>query len=250
MERRRLLDGLVGAAVMLLVLVLVGVVAFLTLSEPAGSAAGPDRPSADGGAARDRGTGADGDGGSDGDGPPAPTDLAEGEVWLGDVALEAGALATADGVLRDVRADGVDVRTGPAGLTAATMVLDATVPFELVAEQVGDGVVVGPGPRGQATVARGVEVLGRRVDVSATGTVEVVRGRLVIEPTSIDVGGRSFLSGVLATIVREAVTIEHTIEGLPEGMVLDAVEVQEDGFRARLVGEDVRLAPGDLAGAP
>ncbi|MDT0163960.1 LmeA family phospholipid-binding protein [Actinotalea sp. AC32] len=240
MERRRLLDGLVGAGVLLLVLVVVAVAVVVLISEPAGDAGAPSSPGVEEGS---------GGGGSVGAASP-PGDLAEGEVWLGDVALEAGALATADGVLHDVRADGVDVRTGPEGLTAASMVLDATVPFELVAEQVGDGVVVGAGPRGQATVTRGAELLGRRLDVSATGTVEVVRGRLVIEPTSIDVGGPAFLSDVLGTVVRELVTIEHEIEGLPEGMVLDDVEVQPDGFRARLVGEDVRLGPGDLAVAP
>ncbi|WP_225752827.1 LmeA family phospholipid-binding protein [Actinotalea sp. Marseille-Q4924] len=244
MERRRLLDGLVGAAVTVLVLVLVGVVGFVVLSEPAGRADAPSpRPTAGGGHGGEPGEPA-------GEDPAAPTDLAEGEVWMGDVTLEAGSLATADGLLRDVRADGVDVRTGPAGLTAASMVLDATVPFELVAEQVGEGVVVGAGPRGEATVARSAELLGRRLSVSARGTVEVVEGRLVIEPTSIDVGGGSFLSGVLAALVREAVTIEHTIQGVPEGMVLDDVEVQDDGFRARLVGVDVSLAPGDLTRAP
>lgn len=209
MERRRLLDGLVGAAVAVLVLVLVGVVGFLVLSEPAGRADGPSpRPTADGGPG-------EGPGERAGDAPSAPTDLSDGEVWMGDVALEAGSLATADGLLHDVQAEGVDVRTGPAGLTAASMVLDATVPFELVAEQIGEGVVVGAGPRGEATVERSAELLGRRLSVSARGTVEVVDGRLVIEPTSIDVGGGSFLSGVLAALVREAVTIEHTIQGIP-----------------------------------
>lgn len=243
MERRRLQDGLVGAGVLLLVLVLVGVVAFLAVSEPAGRAGDP----------LPRATAGGGSSGGSPDGPTVPSpprDLADGEVWLGDVALEAGSLATADGLLRDVRAEGVDVRTGPAGLTAASMVLDATVPFELVAEQIGQGVVVGAAPQGRATVARSAELLGRRVNVSATGTVEVVLGRLVIEPTAIDVGGPSILSGVLAALAREAVSIEHTIEGIPEGMVLDDVAVQADGFRARLVGTDVRLAPGDLAVAP
>jgi hypothetical protein len=39
------------------------------------------------------------------------------------------------------------------------------------------------------------------------------------------------------------VTIEQTVEGLPEGLVLRDVAVQDDGFRARLDGVDVRLAP-------
>lgn len=95
MERRRLLDGLVGAAVAVLVLVLVGVVGFLVLSEPAGRADGPSpRPTADGGP-----------GELAGDAPSAPTDLSDGEVWMGDVALEAGSLATADGLLHDVQAE-------------------------------------------------------------------------------------------------------------------------------------------------
>ncbi|MBC7291335.1 MAG: LmeA family phospholipid-binding protein [Actinotalea sp.] len=226
---------------MLLVLVVVGLVTFLVMTEPAGtgsvpsagptSGSGPDAPSAE-------------------PSPSPPTDLTAGEVWLGDVALEAGSLATVDGLLRDVRADGVDVRTGPAGLTAASMVLDATVPFELVAEQIGEGIVVGPAPRGEARVSRSTELLGRRLNVSATGTVTVVDGQLVVEPTAIDVGGPSLLSGVLAALAREAVTIAHEIEGLPEGMVLDDVVVQEDGFRARLVGDDVWLAPGALGVAP
>jgi hypothetical protein len=242
--RRRLLDGLVGAAVMLLVLVLLGVLVFLALSEPAGRADAPaPRPTAGG-------PPPSGGGSPGGAGVEAPTDLAAGEVWMGDVALESGTLATVDGVLQDVDARGVGVRTGPAGMTAASMVLDATVPFALVAEQIGEGVVVGAGPRGEATVARSAVLLGRRMDVSARGTVEVVEGRLVIEPTSIDVGGPSLLSGILAALVREAVTIEHTIDGIPEGMVLDDIAVQEDGFRARLVGEDVRLGPDDLTIAP
>jgi hypothetical protein len=242
MERRRVRDGLVGAGLMLLLLALVGVVAFVMVSEPVGREdAAPSPPAADGGPEQPgRPDGAE----------SAPTDLTEGEVWMAEVRLQAEALGTVDGVLRDVRATGVDVRTGPGGLTAASMVLDATVPFGLVAEQIGQGVEVGAGPRGEATVARSTVLLGRRVDVAARGTVEVVQGRLVIVPTSIDLGGPALLSGILAALVREAVTIEHTIEGIPEGMVLDDVEVQEDGFRARLVGEDVRLAPGDLAIAP
>ena len=74
------------------------------------------------------------------------------------------------------------------------------------------------------------------------GTVEVVAGRLVVEPTSIDIGGPAFLADLLASIVREFVTIEHEIEGLPEGLVLQSVRVQDDGFRAHLEGSDVVIA--------
>ena len=66
-------------------------------------------------------------------------------------------------------------------------------------------------------------------------------GTLVVEPRSIDIGGPSFLSGAIAAVVRRLVTIEHDIEGLPEGLVLQEVTVEDDGFRARLEGEDVRI---------
>lgn len=47
----------------------------------------------------------------------------------------------------------------------------------------------------------------------------------------------------IASVVRRSVTIEHEIEGLPEGLVLQDVTVQDDGFRANLRGEDVKLTP-------
>ncbi len=92
-------------------------------------------------------------------------------------------------------------------------------------------------------VVRTVEALGRELRVIATGTVEVEAGRLVVEPRSIDFGGPDFLSDATAAVVRRLVAIEHDIEGLPEGLVLQDVAVQGDGFRARLLGEDVQLVP-------
>ena len=41
--------------------------------------------------------------------------------------------------------------------------------------------------------------------------------------------------------MRELVTIRQPVEGVPDGLVLQEVTVQDDGFRARLSGTDVRL---------
>jgi hypothetical protein len=101
--------------------------------------------------------------------------------------------------------------------------------------------VVRAGDSGQAVVVRTVEVLGRELQVTATGTVEVEAGKVVVEPRSIDIGGPDFLSDAIAAVVRGFVTIEHEIEGLPEGLVLRDVAVQDDGFRANLQGENVLL---------
>lgn len=144
-------------------------------------------------------------------------------------------------MLRDVRAVGQDVVTGPDGLVAAQLTVDATVPFDVVGEELGDGSEVRAAGGGQVMVIRTVEALGRELRITATGTVDVEGGRLVMEPQSIDVGGPDFLSDATAAVVRTFVTIEHSIEGLPEGLVLQDVTVQDDGFRANLRGEDVLL---------
>lgn len=228
MEWARAKDWLIGALGMILVLgVMVGIL-WWAVSEPAdGRGAGPE-PSPIG---PERPPGIE-----------APADLREDEVWLADLTLDAGTVVTPDSLLRDVRAVGQDVVTGPDGLVAARLVVDATVPFEVVADGFENGAVI-RADDGQAVLTRTVETLGRELRVVATGTVEVEDGRLVVEPRSIDIGGPDLLSDGVAAAVRRFVTIEHEIEGLPEGLVLQDVIVQGDGFRANLRGEDVRLQP-------
>ncbi|WP_043443574.1 LmeA family phospholipid-binding protein [Arthrobacter sp. L77] len=227
MEWTRVRDWLIGALGMLVVLGVAVAVLWWAASGPAG---------ADGGA---------------GSGPPPqaeppaapPAGLGEDEVWLADLELGAGTVVAANSTLRDVRAVGQGVVTGPGGLVADRLTVDATVPFDAVAAELGDGTVVRPADDGQVSVVRTVEALGRDLPVTATGTVDVEGGRLVMEPRSIDLGGPGFLSDGIAAVVRRFVTIEHRIEGLPEGLVLRDVAVQGDGFRASLTGEDVALAP-------
>ena len=230
MKWTRVKDWLIGAAGMVLVLGVTAVILWWTVSYPAGGGEAGPVPSPTAGAGS----------------PPAaqsPADLREDEVWLADVALDAGTLVSVSSTLRDVRAVGQDVVTGPDGLVAGRLAVDATVPFDVVASKLGDGTVVSSADGGQASVVRTVEILGRELRVTATGTVEVKAGKLIVEPRSIDVGGPDFLSDATAAVVRRFVTIEHSIEGLPEGLVLQDVAVQGDGFRANLRGEDVKLDP-------
>lgn len=234
MERARAKDLLTGAVAMLLVLVAGTALLWWTVTEPAEESGAPAESGPSAGAA----PGAQG--------PPRgapPADLGEDEVWLSDLELDAGAVVAAGSLLRDVRAVGQDVVTGPDGLVATRVRVDATVPFAEVTDELGGGSVVRAADDGQAMVERTVEVLGRELRVVATGTVEVEGGRLVVEPRNIDLGGPDFLGDAIAAVVRELVTIEHDIEGLPEGLRLQDVAVRGDGFRARLDGDDVRLLP-------
>ncbi|WP_258805891.1 DUF2993 domain-containing protein [Pseudarthrobacter sp. NS4] len=230
MKWTRVKDWLIGAAGMVLVLGIVVVILWWVVSDPADAGGAVPVPSPTMGAERQPGT-------------KPPADLGGDEVWLADLALDAGTVVAAGSTLRDVRAVGQDVVAGPDGLDAARLVVDATVPFGVVADDLGNGTVVRAADSGQAVVIRTVEVLGRELQVTATGTVEVEAGRLVMVPRSIDIGGPDFLSGAVAAVVRGLVTIEHDIEGLPEGLVLQNVAVQDDGFRANLQGENVKLVP-------
>lgn len=223
--RARAWDWLIGALGMLLLLLIGVAVLWFAVSTPAGSGAG-EPGSTDP---------------ADGPAAGAPADLSEDEVWFGDLVLDSASAVAAGSDLRDVRAVGRDVVSGPGGLVAQQLTVDATVPFDVVAEELGGGARIRAAEDGQATVERSVEALGRDLPVTATGTVEVQGGTLVVEPTSIDVGGPGFLSDGIAAVVRRFVTIEHRIEGLPEGLELQDVTVQEDGFRATLTGQDVTL---------
>jgi len=224
-QRQRVKDRLTGAVLAVLVLLAALAVLLWWASEPAGRRVSPTpgpAPALSPGTLR----------------PPA--DLARDESWLADVVLDAGEVVTPGSQLQDVRAVARDVRTGPAGARAGNIVVDATVPFEVVARQLGSGIVVRrSGSRAQ--VVRTVLVAGRRLRVVATGDVTVAAGRLVVEPRSIDVGGPPLLSETIGDVARRLVTIEQDVEGLPEGLVLQRVTVEDDGFRARLEGQDVRL---------
>lgn len=226
--RDRWVGALLGALGLLVLLVAVAVVAFLLLSRPVS----PDAdPSPDLPPPPVAGT------------PTPPSDLGAGTTWLGDVDLDAGRLLTSQADLRDVTARGTDLVTGPDGTRAGTLEVEATVPFGVVADQLGPGTSVGPAEAGGASVRRTVEVLGREVDVVATGTVEARGGRIVVEPRTIDVGGPLLLAEAIGAATVELVTIEQDVEGLPPGLVLREVTVTDDGFRARLDGTDVLVAP-------
>lgn len=170
-----------------------------------------------------------------------PSDLGEDDIWYSGVELSADSLVSAGSRLRDVRAVAQDVVTRPGGLVTGSVVVEATVPFGVVEDELGDGTTVRAAGGGQASVARTVEALGRELRVVATGTVEVQRGSLVVVPRSIGLGGSDVLGDAIADTVRRLVTITYDVRGLPEGFALEDVAIQDDGFRVRLRGDGIQL---------
>lgn len=174
--------------------------------------------------------------------PSPPAEVARGETWLGEVRLTSSQVVTGDGGLTDVTAIGSGVTLTQDGLRAQRLDIDASLPFATAAAQIGGGVTLFAADDGLAGLRRKVSVLGRDVEVRATGSVRAQGGRLVIEPQTIDLDGPDWLDTAASSIVRELVTIRHTIEGVPEGMALTSVSVQSDGFRAHLRGADVTIS--------
>lgn len=170
-----------------------------------------------------------------------PTDLTADETWLGAVELRSQDVVSAKGDLVDVVATGSGVRFSDAGLRAERLGIDATIPFDTVAAQVGQDVTVYDAGNGKTGVERKVTILGRDLTLRATGTVTADGGQLLIEPETVDLGGPSFLDAAASSLARSLATIRQDVPGVPAGMTLDAVAVTPQGFDARLSGTDVTI---------
>jgi LmeA-like phospholipid-binding len=170
-----------------------------------------------------------------------PTDLTADETWLGAVELRSQDVVSAKGDLVDVVATGSGVRFSDAGLRAERLAIDATIPFDTVAAQVGQDVIVYDAGNGKTGVERKVTILGRDLTLRATGTVAADGGQLLIEPETVDLGGPSFLDAAASTLARSLATIRQDVPGVPQGMSLDEVEVTPQGFDARLSGTNVTI---------
>lgn len=227
---RRALDWAIGALAMLGVVVLAVLMFWLSITQPADD---PDATPSPGNSTPPRVEPTTA--------PTPPPNLAEDEVWLGDISLNASSVVAAGTPLLDVVGFGTDVTSGPDGLVARHLDLTATVPFHVVAAQIGPSTTLSAAGGGEARIHTWVEAWGRQLSVAATGNVTVVAGKLVMEPTSIDIGAPDFISELLGDLVRELITIEYAIEGLPDGVVLQSVTVMDDGFRAHLTGDNIRL---------
>lgn len=215
----------VGATLATLALLLV--VLLLTLGSGGGDPVAVPSPTASGD--------------SSGTSTPPPADLADDETWLGAIELRGEDVVSADAELDDVVATGSGVRFSEAGLRADRLDLDATLPFESVATQVGEDVRLYDAGGGLAGIERQVSILGRDLTVRAEGTVTADGGQLLIEPETVDLGGPDFLDNAVSSLARTLVTIRQPVPGVPEGMALTDVTVTDAGFSASLSGTDVTI---------
>lgn len=180
---------------------------------------------------------------------PTPTAIPSpqaGETVLGHATLTSSQVQTTDGELTDIAASGEGLTLAENGLRANRLTINATLPFHTAQEQIGQGVTLYQAPGGRAGVRATMSFLGQELGASAVAAVRAEDGQLVITPESVDVGGPAWLNSAATSAATTFLTIRHTIGGLPDGMRLIAVSVQENGFRVRLEGSQVAItrAPG------
>lgn len=151
------------------------------------------------------------------------------------VTLEGGLTAT------NVTFEAYGVTTAqPSTVTSGTV--EGTLPTasveQVVAEQTDLDVTLAT--QADAMVATG-SVLGVELSVALTPRVE--EGRLLVDVGTVSLGGLTISVDDLPDRVGGSLQgLEIPVEGLPEGMTLDAVSVQPEGVRITATGKDVVLA--------
>lgn len=227
-KRSPVLYVLLGTLGMLVLIIVVLVIAWFSISRPAGQEPGTPAP---------RPTPST---------PSPPAELSEEDIWIDDIDLQSGGMSLPASSLLNVDGTASGVLSSDGHVTAQHVDITATVPFHEVEKQLGHGSTVTSAGGGQARIERTIEFAERLVDVSATGAVDARDGILYVNPTQIELSeDPGVLSRIATEAVREFVTISYPIEGLPPQLVLRDVDVQEDGFRANLSGNDVELVAAE-----
>ncbi|MFH9609677.1 DUF2993 domain-containing protein [Streptomyces sp. NPDC017448] len=140
----------------------------------------------------------------------------------------------------EVRARLHDVKLGSGyrSATATRATGTALVTYEDLTAAASDGVVVEYGGKGKAKVTGTVEILGRPISRSVLSTVTRADGDTV-EVRADKVPGEG-IPGV-EELVRTKTDFEGDIDGLPEGLELQEVQVTEKGLEISVAGSDVSL---------
>ncbi|MFH8886360.1 DUF2993 domain-containing protein [Streptomyces californicus] len=140
----------------------------------------------------------------------------------------------------EVRAQLHDVKLGSGyrSATAARATGTALVSYKDLTAAASDGVVVEYGGKGKAKVTGTVEVLGRPISRSVLSTVTRADGHTV-KVRADKVPGEG-IPGV-EDLIRQRTDFEGDIDGLPQGLELQEVEVTEKGLEITVTGSNVSL---------
>lgn len=224
--RRRVLDGVIGATVLLLVQVVVLAAAWFWVSSP--------------GAAPSAGSGQQpaGDAPSPTAAAQPPANLPRDQSWLSDLHAEGSSVVVHGTRLTDVQLSLGDVQTTSAGVQVGSLSATGTVPMADVEALAGSGTRLEYVDADHVRVTREVSFVGRNATATGVATVEPDGQALVITPTSIELPGFGQLG---LSAMRSLLAVRQPVHGLPAGVTIRSTQVQPDGLRIELVGSDVAI---------
>ncbi|MFJ7062351.1 DUF2993 domain-containing protein [Streptomyces griseobrunneus] len=173
---------------------------------------------------------------------PFLTQLAASEFDRVDVTLTGMKTEAAGRAIRvdEVRARLQDVKLGSgySTATAARATGTAVVSYADLTAAAEDGVTVAYGGDGKVKVTGTVEILGRPISRSVLSTVTRADSH-TIKVRADEVPGEGIPG--LEQLVRTRTDFEGDIDGLPEGLELQKIQVTEKGLEIALDGSDVSL---------
>ncbi|GFH36702.1 LmeA family phospholipid-binding protein [Streptomyces pacificus] len=135
--------------------------------------------------------------------------------------------------LRDVRLGG-----GFSSATATTATGTARISYADLAKAVEEDVTVAYGGNGKVKVTGTVDIGGRTLSRSVVSTVSLVDGG-TIRVRADEVPGEGI--PMLENLIRQKTDFDREISGLPQGMELEKVQVEEGGFVITVTGRNVPL---------
>ncbi len=138
-KRSPVLYVLLGALGMLVLIIVVLVIAWFSISRPAGQEPGTPAP---------RPTPST---------PSPPAELSEEDIWIDDIDLQSGGMSLPASSLLNVDGTASGVLSSDGHVTAQHVDITATVPFHEVEKQLGHGSTVTSAGGGQARIERTIE---------------------------------------------------------------------------------------------
>ncbi len=172
--------------------------------------------------------------------------LVQGRVRTVDVALAGAQLQGLAASDVHVRAQEVAVASPHrARHVSADGVLPTSTVQQVVAQRTGLDVTLSVD--GAAMKATG-KVLG--LDLAVDLTPRVDAGRLLVDATTVTLGGRAIPTTALPAALRQGLTgLQVPVNGLPQGLTLTSAEVVPTGVHVTLTGDDV-VAPAGATPTP
>ena len=112
----------------------------------------------------------------------------------------------------------------------------ATLSYELLSAQLGGDATLRPEGDG-LRITKTVELLGRKIPLTATGTVTLKGEQLVVDVSKASGAGVD-LPGFLVSRASDLLDLRYDVPALPFGLQLTGVAPADDGVHLRLVATD------------